>query len=258
MQNFLNSFLEMITLYPSLLYLYVGVVSLAVGSFLNVVIYRLPLMMYSQWRSECRLLLEIDNEKETTEAEAKKTFNLMWPLSHCPNCKHKIAPWDNIPLLSFLWLRGKCRHCKTGISPRYFFIELLTMVLSLVVAYRFGPSAQCVAALFFTWLLIGMSFIDIDEMLIPDEMVYLFLWGALFSSLHSVFIEPSDAIIGALAGYLSLWTIAKLFKFAMRKEGMGHGDFKLAAGLCAWIGWTSLPFIALAGSLAGLRYRFRP
>lgn len=249
MQLFLNDLVAQLNQSPALFYFYIILISLTIGSFLNVVIYRLPIMMQTQWRQECRTLLEIDEPATTA---ARKTFNLMLPLSHCPKCEHKIAPWDNIPLLSYLLLRGKCRHCQTPISSRYFFVELLTCMLSLVVAFRFGVSLQCLYALGITWLLIAMSFIDIDEMFIPDEMVYLLLWGGLAASLQHAFISPSQAIIGALVGYLSLWTIATLFRMIMGKQGMGHGDFKLAAGLCAWLGWYSMPFIALASSVAGV------
>lgn len=225
---------------------FVFVVSLMVGSFLNVVIYRLPIMMERGWKQEFQSYFHPD---ESVEHQAP--FNLVKPDSTCPQCKHKIRAWENIPLLSWLWLRGKCSSCKTPISIRYPSVELLTGLLSLMVAWHFGFGAQAFAGVVFTWCLVAMTFIDLDKMLLPDQITLPLMWLGLLLSIDPVFVSASDAIIGAAAGYLSLWSIYWAFKLLTDKEGMGYGDFKLLAALGAWLGWQQLPIVILLSSFVG-------
>lgn len=240
-----------------------AVFSLLIGSFLNVAIYRLPVMLQRGWRSDCREFLELDapsSDEKAGDSEAKtatettatgKPFNLWSPASHCPHCQHPVTPLENIPIVSYLLLRGRCSDCKTPISVRYPLIELLTAVLSVVVIAHFGATLQGAAALLLTWLLITLSFIDIDHQLLPDNLTLPWLWVGMLLSLYSVFSTPTDSIIGALAGYLSLWTVYQLFKLLTGKEGMGYGDFKLLALFGAWLGWQAVPIIILLSSVVG-------
>lgn len=210
-----------------------GFLGLFIGSFLNVVIYRLPIML--------------DNECKNEQTK----FNLVFPRSHCIKCGKTIEWWCNIPLISFLFLLGKCSNCKNKISLRYPLIELLTAAISVFVASYFGFNLQTLAILIFSWILIALVFIDIEHQILPDELTLTLLWvGLLFSAL-GFFITPSDAIIGSISGYVSLWTVARLFTFVRKIEGMGYGDFKLFAALGAWLGWQMLIFVLLAASLAG-------
>ena len=227
-------------------------VSLAVGSFLNVVIYRIPKMMQSQWQSECRLLLanELVSKGEQNQS-ASAPFNLLTPASTCPKCNNKIKPWHNIPLLSWLFLKGQCAYCQAPISIRYPAIELITAVLSLVVALTFGPTQLTVLYIIITWVLVALTFIDIDHMLLPDQLTLPLLWLALLASVAGITIEPSAALIGAAAGYLSLWSVYWLFKLLTGKEGMGYGDFKLLAVFGALLGWQALLMIILLSSIVG-------
>lgn len=240
-----------------------AVFSLLIGSFLNVAIYRLPVMLQRGWRSDCREFLELDtpsSDEKAGESEAKtatetstteKPFNLWSPASHCPHCQHPVTPLENIPIVSYLLLRGRCSDCKTPISVRYPLIELLTAVLSVVVIAHFGATLQGAAALLLTWLLITLSFIDIDHQLLPDNLTLPWLWVGMLLSLYGVFSTPTDSILGALAGYLSLWTVYQLFKLLTGKEGMGYGDFKLLALFGAWLGWQAVPIIILLSSVVG-------
>lgn len=223
-----------------------GLVGVMVGSFLNVVIYRLPLMLERGWRAECRAFLALEPEAESDEA-----YNLVVPRSRCPACAKLIAAWENIPVLSYLWLRGRCSGCGTRISPRYPAVELLTAVLSVAVAWRFGFSAQTAAALPLTWALVALTFIDIDKHLLPDVITLPMLWAGLCLSLFGVFVNSETSIVGAAFGYLSLWSVYHLFRLATGKEGMGYGDFKLLALLGAWLGWAKLPMVILLSSLVG-------
>ena len=232
----------------------VGLVSLSVGSFLNVVIYRLPLMMQKEWQTECRLLLA----EELTSAKAKQinaqttgTFNLIKPNSCCPKCKAAIKPWQNIPIVSWLLLKGKCATCNNPISVRYPSVEAITAILSLVVAYTFGVTEQALLYIVVTWALVALTFIDIDHMLLPDQLTLPLLWLALIASVMGYTIAPSDAIIGTACGYLSLWSVFWLFKLITGKEGMGYGDFKLLAVFGALLGWQSLLTIILLSSVVG-------
>ena len=221
------------------------VVGLMVGSFLNVVIYRLPVMMERDWKAQCQ------NYMGQAPAEEVSDFSLAKPRSKCPNCGHSIRFYENIPVLSYLWLRGKCSSCRHPISLRYPMIELLTAVLSAVIAWHFGFGWQAGAALLLTWALIALSMIDVDHQLLPDSITLPFLWLGLTLSLFPVFADMRSSLIGAIAGYLSLWTIYQLFRLLTGKEGMGFGDFKLLALLGAWMGWQSLPMIVLLSSAVG-------
>ena len=221
---------------------------LVVGSFLNVVIYRLPVMMNNEWQQQCQELLHPDSDAANEKTE---TFNLARPASRCPQCGHRITALENIPVLSYLFLKGRCSACKTPISPRYALIELLTGILTAVVAWHFGFSWQAGAAMLLTWALIAMSFIDVDHQLLPDNITLPWLWLGLLLSLVPVFVDSHTSLIGAAAGYLSLWSIFWLFKLLTGKEGMGYGDFKLLALLGAWMGWQLLPVIILLSSVVG-------
>jgi leader peptidase (prepilin peptidase)/N-methyltransferase len=231
---------------PNLFLIIVAFFSLFIGSFLNVIIYRLPRMMEQNWSEECRIYLGL---KPHTEAE-KLTLSL--PFSHCPRCKKLIRPWHNIPLLSFLWLKGKCAYCKAHISIRYPFIEALTCILSVYVAWNFGFTWQTLAALFFTWICICLTFIDLDYHLLPDQLTLLLLWLGLFFSLFACFVNSHEAILGAIAGYLIFAITQVLFGWATGKTGMGQGDYKFLAALGAYLGWQLLPFIILLSSLCGI------
>ncbi len=252
-----GEFLALLEAYPTLLYLLVGLFALAVGSFLNVVIHRLPLMMERGWREECQEYFGAAEGTAEGAAEGAETarephpFNLAQPRSRCPHCGHAITALQNIPLLSYLLLRGRCAGCAAPISLRYPLVELLTALLSLVVVWRFGLSWQMVALLPLTWALIALSVIDYDHQLLPDSIVLPFLWLGLVISLFGWFVPPATAILGAVVGYLSLWSVFQLFKLLTGKEGMGYGDFKLLALFGAWGGWANLLQIVLLSSLVG-------
>ena len=228
--------------------------ALIIGSFLNVVIYRLPVMMEREWREQCEELQKTPPEREAPTGR----FDLIVPRSHCPACGHAIKAWQNIPVISYLLLSGRCAHCKETISARYPLVELLTAVLAASCAWRFGPGWEAVMAVFMTLTLVPISMIDADTQLIPDSIVLPLMWvGLVMSLFHPVtgsdvlFISPKDAIVGAVAGYLSLWTVYQLFKLVTGKEGMGYGDFKLFAALGAWLGWQQLPQIILMSAVVG-------
>ncbi len=229
------------------------VYALLIGSFLNVVIYRLPIMMEREWREQCKALAE---EPVTEVAEEK--FNLVVPRSRCPACGHQITALQNIPVLSYLVLGGKCAACGTRISPRYPIVEFVTGALAAFAAWHFGFSAEGVMAVVLTLTLMPIVMIDFDHQLIPDSIVLPLMWvGLLMSLFHpldgagTLFISPRDAIIGAVAGYLTFWTVYQLFRLLTGKEGMGYGDFKLLAALGAWLGWQSLPTIIMMSALVG-------
>lgn len=218
---------------------------LLVGSFLNVVIYRLPIMMQSGWRRECREFLQLPEETPTPP------FDLIRPGSRCPHCQTEIKAYQNIPIVSYLLLGGRCGHCSAPISLRYPMIEAFTGLCSLTVAWHFGYGLPLLWGLLLTWSLIALSFIDIDHHLLPDSITLPLLWLGLLLSLFDSFTDSHAAIIGAAAGYLSLWSIYWLFKLLTGKEGMGYGDFKLLAMFGAWFGWQYLPLIILLSSLVG-------
>jgi leader peptidase (prepilin peptidase) / N-methyltransferase len=238
--------LQALQTYPSLFIGSITLLGLLVGSFLNVVIYRLPLMMERTWRKECSEFLGLESAIPSEEK-----FDLIWPGSRCPRCKTVIKPYQNIPVVSYVFLQGRCAACKIPISLRYPCVEALTGVASAVVAWRFGFGFATVCALILTWALIALSGIDIDHQLLPDSISLPMLWLGLLLSLSGLFADSHASIIGAAAGYLSLWTVYQLFKYATGKEGMGYGDFKLLALLGAWLGWQCLPVIILLSSLVG-------
>ncbi len=230
---------------PILFYALIGIVSLMVGSFLNVLIYRLPIMMEREWHQQCRDYLALE------QTETVETFNLMLPLSRCPNCNSAIKPHQNIPVFSYLFLKGKCANCQKKISLRYPLVEFLTAFLSVIVAVHFGFGWQTVFGVFLTWVLIALTFIDFDCQLLPDSIVLPTLWLGLFLSLFPILADSYNSIIGAISGYLILWTVFQLFKLLTGKEGMGYGDFKLLALFGAWLGWECLPLIILLSSFVG-------
>jgi len=225
-------------------YLFVILFSLSVGSFLNVVIYRFPLMLEKNWKSQCRELLDLKQEIE-------KEITLSKPASTCPNCQHKIRAWENIPVVSYLFLKGKCSQCRTHISFQYPAIEILTALLSLVVAINFGVSWQTLAGMVLTWSLIAMAMIDLHKMILPDDLTLPVLWLGLLLSLFNIFTDPVSSIIGAVAGYMILWMVYQTFKLLTGKEGMGYGDFKLLALFGAWFGWEQLPLVIILSSATG-------
>ena len=239
---------------PSFLIIICTVLGLLVGSFLNVVIYRLPIMLQRDWREQCCEFLEIKDPGQSAEDAVEfTTFNLAKPDSHCPNCNHRIKPWENIPVLSYLMLGGKCSSCKTKISLRYPSIEFINGMLSGLIAFTFGPTLLTLTLLLFTWSLVVMTMIDYDHQLLPDDITIPLLWLGLFVNAIDLGLGVSiyDAVIGAIAGYLSLWSFYWLFKLLTGKEGMGYGDFKLLAALGAWMGWQSLLPIIILSSLVG-------
>jgi leader peptidase (prepilin peptidase) / N-methyltransferase len=221
-----------------------GLFGLLIGSFLNVVIYRIPKMM--QRESDNYVAHESGKDLPHTDR-----FNLMVPRSSCPHCGHQITALENIPVISWLVLRGKCSACKAPISARYPAIELVTGLLSALLVWSFGSGWAGLATLVFGWLLLAMTFIDYDTQLLPDDLTYPLLWLGLLVNLNATFVPLRDAVIGAAAGYLALWSIYWLFKLATGKEGMGYGDFKLLAALGAWLGWAMLPTIILLSSVVG-------
>ncbi|MFQ2194889.1 prepilin peptidase [Aeromonas jandaei] len=229
-------------LYFSLVFLF----SLMIGSFLNVVIHRLPIMLEREWQAEYRNYFSPDEEQAT-----EPRYNLMVPRSACPHCGHAITALENIPLLSWLWLKGRCSECQAPISARYPLVELLTALLSVAVAMVISPGWGTLAALLLTWVLVALTFIDLDKMLLPDQLTLPLLWGGLLFNLIGSFAPLADAVIGAMAGYLVLWILYWAFKLLTGKEGMGYGDFKLLAALGAWLGWQALPIILLLSSLVG-------
>jgi leader peptidase (prepilin peptidase)/N-methyltransferase len=244
-----NLFLESPLLFIGVAFL----LALLVGSFLNVVIYRLPIMMERSWREQCKELSE-SPAGEIPEGR----FDLLAPRSRCPSCGQGITALQNIPVLSYLVLGGKCAGCGTRISVRYPVIEFLTALLSGIVAWRFGFGWEAAAAIGMTWMLVAISVIDIDHQYIYDNMVLPLVWAGLLLSLfhplagaEKLFIAPKTAIAGAIAGYLSLWSVYHLFRIVTGKEGMGYGDFKLLAALGAWLGWQMLPLIILLSAVVG-------
>ena len=224
----------------------VGLFALLVGSFLNVVIYRLPIIMEREWKRDCREWLDTPtNEPDTGD------FNLVVPRSQCPTCGHKITALENIPVISYLFLRGKCAGCKTPISMQYPLVEAATALLSMLVAWQIGYSGTLLALLGFTWVLVALFMIDAKTMLLPDNLTLPLLWAGLLLNLNGMFVALPDAVLGAVFGYLALWSVFHLFRLITGKEGMGYGDFKLLAALGAWGGWQVLPFVIFASSAFG-------
>ncbi len=240
---------------PNAMIILAIVIGLLVGSFLNVVIYRVPVMLQRDWRQQCCEFLELEEEKfAKDDPTAKhKVFNLVKPDSHCPQCNAQVRAWQNVPVLSYVFLGGKCAKCRKTISIRYPIIEAVTAVLSGIVAWRFGATWLTLALLFLTWSLIALTMIDFDHQLLPDNITLPLLWLGLFVNALGLTpdISAQDAILGAVAGYLSLWSLYWAFKLLTGKEGMGYGDFKLLAALGAWMGWQSLLLIVILSSLVG-------
>jgi len=233
---------------PWLFYSTVAFIGLSVGSFLNVVAYRFPLMMERDWKLECHEFLELP----APEFDDKlANLNLATPASACPNCGHQLHFWENIPVISYLFLKGKCSSCATQISIQYPLVELITGIASLAVAFTFGVTLQTVAALFFTWLLIALTLIDLKKQLLPDNITLPLLWAGIFLSFFDIFTDLKSSVIGAMVGYLILCSVYQLFKLLTKKEGMGFGDFKLLAALGAWAGFSYLPQIILISSVVG-------
>lgn len=242
MQNFVMLYQQQ----PWLLFLFVGLISLCVGSFLNVVIYRLPVMLERAWKVEAKAILGLEQR-----SESEATFNLSVPNSTCPKCHTAIKPWHNIPVISYLLLRGKCHNCKTPISLRYPFVEAMTAVACLLLLNEFGMGWQFLALWLLTFVFIALIGIDYDHQLLPDNLTMPLLWLGLLVNTQGLFVPLSEAIWGAAVGYLSLWSIYWLFKWVTGKEGMGFGDFKLLAVCGAWFGWGMLPNIILVSSGVG-------
>lgn len=240
--------MEYVQHYASLYPAFAAILGLIVGSFLNVVIHRLPIMMEREWRQDCA-----DTFPEYKIETTSELFNLSYPRSCCPKCKTPIRLIDNIPVISWLLLKGKCHFCENHISIRYPFVELLTMAACLTIALYFPLSYYSLALLFFTFVLIAATFIDLDTMLLPDKLTLPLMWAGIALALFDWSpVSLEDSVIGAMAGYLCLWSLYWLFKLLTKKEGMGYGDFKLLAALGAWLGWQQLPIIVLLSSLVGL------
>ncbi len=254
---------------PALLVALVFLSGLIVGSFLNVVIYRLPRMLERQWQTQCAELAAAEAAHRAPARASEHgaagpgptapepTFNLVTPRSSCPHCHVPIAARHNVPVLGWLWLRGRCAHCRARISLRYPLVELLTAVLSALVAWKFGFGASLLCGLLVTWYLVALAGIDLDHQLLPDVLTLPLMWGGLLASLAlsgtalHLPVEPRAALIGAAAGYLVLWSVYQLFRLVTGKEGMGYGDFKLLAALGAWMGWKMLLPIVLMSALVG-------
>lgn len=228
----------------------VAILGLCVGSFLNVVIYRLPRMMESEWRSDCSIILK-DQLNRNHAPYVFENMTLSKPASRCPSCAHKIRWFENIPLLSWIVLLGRCSACGTSIGIRYPVVELLTMLASLTVFFVFGPNIQMLCALGLTWALIALTGIDFDTQLLPDRITLPLAAAGLFVNAQSLFVSPTQAIWGYVLGFLVLWVVYILFKIITGKEGMGYGDFKLLAALGAWLGPMQLPLIILLSSFVG-------
>jgi leader peptidase (prepilin peptidase)/N-methyltransferase len=220
------------------------VLGLCTGSFLNVVIHRMPRIMENRWRAESA-------EMTGEDPPAVERYNLVTPRSACPSCGHQITALENIPVVSYLALRGKCSACKTPISARYPMIEALTGLLSGYAAWRFGFGIAALGALIFIWAMIALAFIDLDTFFLPDDITLPLLWCGLLFNLRGVYTDLSSAVIGAAAGYLTLWLVFWLFKLATGKEGMGYGDFKLLSAIGAWLGWKVLPLVVVLSSFVG-------
>ncbi len=241
------SFISYLQLYPVIYITFATVLGLAIGSFINVVIYRLPRMFEQGWRQDCLELLD----QSPAEPSESKPFNLIVPRSSCPHCGHRITALENIPIISFLVLRGKCADCHQPISWRYPIIELVSALLALTIALRFGVGMEAVGGYLLVWTLLALAVIDYDTQMLPDSVTLPLLWIGILFSLADTYTDLQSSAIGAIAGYLFLWLIYQGFKLLTGKEGMGYGDFKLFAALGAWLGWQQLPLIILSASIVG-------
>lgn len=248
-------FAQIFSTYPASFIGAIGLLGLLVGSFLNVLILRLPAMMNAQWKEQCQEFLNCRCTEPSTEASSTEntpgTFNLAFPASRCPQCHASLSAWENIPVLSYVLLRGHCHHCGVKISWRYPLIEACTALLSAYMAYHFGFSWHCAAALILLWTLISLSVIDLDHQLLPDDLTLPLLWLGLVLNYFNLFTDLHSAVLGAVVGYLSLWSVYWLFKLVTGKEGMGYGDFKLLALFGAWFGWKLIPLIIILSSFVG-------
>ncbi len=236
--------LDALATHPGLFPVFCGILGLLVGSFLNVVIHRLPKMMEREWQCQCA-------ELRGEEAPSVEPLSLATPRSRCPNCGHRISALENIPIISWLILRGKCSACHAAISPRYPVVEAITGLLTAFAAMHFGFGWSALGAIVFIWSMIALTFIDFDTKYLPDAITLPLLWCGLLLNLSGTYTDLASAVIGAMAGYLSLWSVYWAFKLATGKEGMGYGDFKLLAALGAWQGWQMLPLIILLSSFVG-------
>ena len=230
------------------------ILGLLVGSFLNVVIYRVPEGLNRSWKLQAKQMLDLPLDQGEGER-----FNILMPPSHCPSCKAAIKPWQNIPILSYVLLKGQCKHCQTAISLRYPLVELLTGLVFAVCAWKFGATWTALATMVFSAYLIAMIFIDADTQLLPDQLTLPLMWGGIVFHLAAYLLQADwgittlvDSLLGAIVGYMSLWSIFQLFKLVTGKEGMGYGDFKLLAALGAWLGISVLPIIIIMSALVGL------
>jgi leader peptidase (prepilin peptidase)/N-methyltransferase len=245
---------EIFEIWPVALFVGTGLFGLIIGSFLNVVAYRVPIMMELAWREQCS---ELQAQASTAPPHAEgQRFDLWWPPSACPSCGTPVAAKHNVPVVSFLLLRGRCASCGVKISPRYPVVETFAALLGLVVAHAFGPTWQMLAALGFTWTLLALTLIDLDHKLLPDSLTLPLLWAGLLLNILPIggtapFTDLYSSVIGAAAGYLSLWSVYQLFKLATGKEGMGYGDFKLLGAIGAWVGWQLLPLVILLSAAVG-------
>ena len=216
------------------------------GSFINVVIHRVPLMLERQWKADCQELLSINSNNSLLSK-----YNLWAPRSHCPSCNHQVKVIENIPIISYLFLKGKCSNCGVKISLQYPLVELLTAILTTIVVWKFGFNIQSLGAVIFTWYLIALSGIDIKTQYLPDNMTLPLLWLGIILNIFSTYTDLTSSVLGAIFGYISLWLVFHIFKLVTGKEGMGYGDFKLLAALGAWMGWQLLPLIILLSSAVG-------
>lgn len=229
----------------------VGLFSLLVGSFLNAAIYRIPIMLQREWREECEELFGGETDTDDSDHTSVEKFNLFVPRSQCPHCGHMITALENIPVISYLFLGGKCSSCKTGISIQYPIIEIFTALLSIFVAWKVGVGWQTIAALIFTWTLITLSLIDAKTMLLPDNLTLPLMWLGIAVNYQEIFVDLQSSVLGVMAGYLSLWLLFHIFRLVTGKDGMGYGDFKILAAIGAWGGWQILPFTVFVSSLLG-------
>ena len=230
---------------PNAVIIAAAIIGLVVGSFLNVVIHRLPIMMKREWQRDCAELLEVSTNVN------KEKFDLILPPSRCPSCSHSITMLENIPIISYIFLRGRCSSCQQKISIRYPIIEFTSMLLAAITAWKFGYGWPLLGALLLTWALLAASIIDLDHLLLPDSIVLPLLWLGILFNIFATYTNLETSIVGAMIGYLSLWSVYWGFKLLTGKEGMGHGDFKLLAALGAWLGWMALPGIIFLSSLVG-------
>lgn len=236
--------LQLLQAEPWLFIIVVSLLGLLVGSFLNVVIHRLPLMMQQEWQQQCA-------ELRGEEIEQPQLLSLSKPRSRCPHCGHQLTALENIPVISYLFLRGKCKSCQANISVRYPIIETITGIISGLVAWQYGFGWGCAGILFLSWALISLTMIDFDHQLLPDKITLPVLWLGILLNSFGLFTDLHSSVMGAIIGYLSLWSVYQLFKLITGKEGMGYGDFKLLAALGAWLGWQYLPLIVLLSSFVG-------